>query len=83
MGYSQENKMAAAQRIVSMHALNVAGNSCNLATESSKPLIHRLRYSNSLRKVNLMLKSGFIVLKLAKNFTLIYLSLESDLYVET
>ena len=28
---------------------NVVGNSCNLATESNKPLIHR---DNSLRKVN-------------------------------
>ena len=43
-------------------------NSCNLATESKKPLYHR---DNSLRKVNLTFKSGCIVLKLAKNSAVI------------
>ena len=45
---------------------NVVGNSCNLATESNKPLIHR---DNSLRKGDLTFKRGFIliVLNLAKN----------------
>ena len=43
---------------------NVVTNSCNLATESNKLLIHR---ENSLRKVNLTLKLGFIVLIPAKN----------------
>ena len=41
----------------------VFSNSFNLATESNKPLIHR---DNSLRKVNLAFKRGFIVIKLAK-----------------
>ena len=42
---------------------NAVGNSCNLATESNKPLIHR---DNSLKKVHLTFKRGFIILKLAK-----------------
>ena len=37
---------------------NVVGNSCNLASESNKPLIHR---DNSLEKVNLAFKRGFVV----------------------
>ena len=57
---------------------NVVGNSCNLATESNKPLIHR---HNSLRKVNLTFKRGFIVLKLAS--VIIHLPLDSDLDAET
>ena len=40
---------------------NVVGNSCNLAPESNKPFIHR---DNSLRKVNLTFKCGFIVIPL-------------------
>ena len=38
---------------------------------------------NLLRKVNLMLKRGFVVLKLAKNSVVIYLPLDSVLAVET
>ena len=51
--------MAAARRDSIDACTNVAGNSCNLATESDKLLIHR---DNSLRKVNLTFKRGFIVL---------------------
>ena len=59
MGYSQENKMAAAWRIRSIDACtNVVGNSCNLATELNIPLIDR---DNSSRKVNLTFERGFIV----------------------
>ena len=63
MGYSQQNKMAAG-------CVNVVGNSCVLGTESIKPLIHR---DNSLRKVNLTFKHGFIVVKLKKNSAVIHL----------
>ena len=59
---------------------NMVGNSCNLAIESNKPLIHR---DNSSRKLNLTFKRGFIFLKLAKNFAVIHLRLDSVLYVET
>ena len=50
---------------------NVVGNSCNLATESNKPLTHR---DNSLMNENLTFERGFIVLKLAKNSAVIQLS---------
>ena len=50
--------------------VNVVGNSCDLGNESIKPLIHR---DNSLRKVNLTFKRGFIVIKLKKNFAVIHL----------
>ena len=43
---------------------NVVGNSCNLATESNKPLFQRV---NSLKNANLTFKRGFVVLKLVKN----------------
>ena len=59
---------------------DVVGNSCNLATESNKPLIHR---DNSLKKVNLTFKRGLIVLKLAKNSAVIHLPQDSVLDVET
>ena len=59
---------------------NVVGNSCNLTTESNKPLIHR---DNSLRKVNLTFKRGFMVLKLAKNSAVIHLPLDSVFDIET
>ena len=58
----------------------VVGNSCNLVTESSKPLIHR---DNSLRKVNLTFKCGFGVIKLSKNYAVIHLPPDSVLDVET
>ena len=65
----------------SIHARsNVVGNSCNLATESNKPLIHR---DNSLRKVNLTFKRGCIVLILAKNSAVIHVPLDRVLSVET
>ena len=59
---------------------NVVGNSCNLVTESNKPLIHR---DNPLRKVNLTFKRGFIVLKLVKNSAVIHLPLDRVLDFET
>ena len=43
MGYSQENKMAATRRTDSIDACtNVVDISCNLATESNKPVIHEI-----------------------------------------
>ena len=48
---------------------NVVSTSCNLASESKKPLIHR---DNSLTKINLTFKCGFLVLKLAKNSAVIH-----------
>ena len=54
---------------------NVVGNSCNFATESNKPLIHR---HNSLRKVNLIFKRDFVVLKLVKNAAVIHVPLDVE-----
>ena len=59
---------------------NVVGISCNFATESNRPIIHR---DNSLRKVNLTFKRGFIVLNLAKNSALIHLPQDSVLDIES
>ena len=53
-----------------MVQVNVVGNSCDLATESIKPIIHG---DKSLKKVNLTFKRGFIVIIKRKYFAVIHL----------
>ena len=83
MGYSQTRKDEVADKQEggctkdSVHAYNnVVANSCILATELNKPLIHG---DNSLKKVNLTFKRGFVVLRLAKKSAVIHLHLDSVL----
>ena len=51
----------------------------NLPSESNKPLNHR---DDCLRKINLMFKRGFLILKLAETFVVIHLPLDSVLDFE-
>ena len=72
--------MTAARRIVSMHTLMWLVVLVISQLNKTIPLIHR---DNSLRKVNLTFKRGFIVLKLANISVVNQLSLDSVLAIET
>ena len=63
-------------KAVSMHVVANTANTCNLAAELNKPLIHQ---DNSSKKNKLTFKRSFLVLKLAKKSAVIHLRLDSVL----
>ena len=86
MGHSQTRKDEDADKQDgsctkdSIHAYtSVVANPCILATKLNKPLIYR---KNSLKKVNMTFKRGFVVLRLAKKSAVIHLHLDSVLVFE-